>query len=118
MEQLNQSFIEVKKSKFYGFLYSVENENEVELILNELKSSHKKSKHIVYAYKIGNIQRKTDDKEPNNTAGKPIFDIIQVKNLDNTLIVVVRYFGGVLLGRGPLTRAYSKVTSNLFKKYV
>ena len=116
MKKLNESFFEIKKSKFYGYLYQIDSEEEVSDILNLLKIEHKKSKHLVYAYKIGNIEKKTDDKEPSNTAGKPLLDIINFKKIDNSLIVVVRYFGGILLGRGPLTRAYSNTASKLFLK--
>ena len=79
-----------------------------------MKKEHKKARHVVYAYCINGIQKKYEDKEPSNTAGKPILDVINFKNLDNTLIVVVRYFGGILLGAGPLTRAYSKAAALLF----
>ena len=58
------------------------------------------------AYKIGSLEKKSDDKEPSNTAGSPIYNLIERKNLDNVLIVVVRYFGGIKLGAGGLTRAY------------
>lgn len=116
MKKINESYFEVKKSKFYGFLYEVNDVDEIKNILTNLKKEHKKAKHIVYAYKIGNILKKFEDKEPSNTAGKPLLDLINIKKLDNTLIIVVRYFGGILLGTGPLTRAYSKVASELFKK--
>ena len=96
-------------------MYELENENEVSVILNKLKSEHKKASHICYAYKIGVIERKNEDKEPSNTAGLPILEVIKRNNLDNTLIVVVRYFGGTLLGRGLLTRTYSKCACLLIK---
>ncbi len=114
MKKLNESFIEEKKSKFYGYLYEAETLDDVLSILSELKKEHKKCKHIVYAYKIGNIIKKYEDKEPSNSAGKPILDVIEQKKLDNTLIVIVRYFGGTLLGRGLLTRTYRKCASLLF----
>ena len=110
----NESYLEIKKSKFFGYLYQIKSTEEVREILNKIKEENKKAKHVVYAYKIGNIIKKFEDKEPANTAGKPLLDLIIHKNLDNTLIVVVRYFGGILLGRGPLTRAYSKCASMLF----
>lgn len=113
---MKTSYYETKKSKFYGYLYKVNDINEVNEILLSLKKEHKKAKHIVYAYSINGIQKKYEDKEPSNTAGKPILDIINFKKEDNILIVVVRYFGGILLGAGPLTRAYSKTASLLFKK--
>ncbi len=114
MKMINESFYEIKKSKFYGYSYEINNINEVESILNKIRSEHKKAKHIVYAYKINNTEKKYEAKEPANSAGKPILNIINVKNLNNILIVIVRYFGGILLGKGPLTRAYSKATSKLF----
>lgn len=115
MKKISDSLIIEKKSKFYGFMYTLENENEVSVILNKLKSEHKKAIHICYAYKIGAIERKNEDKEPSNTAGLPILEVIKRNNLDNTLIVVVRYFGGTLLGRGLLTRTYSKCACLLIK---
>lgn len=115
MKKISDSLIIEKKSKFYGFMYELENENEVRVILNKLKSEHKKARHICYAYKIGVIERKNEDKEPSNTAGLPILEVIKRNNLDNTLIVVVRYFGGTLLGRGLLTRTYSKCACLLIK---
>lgn len=115
MKKISDSLIIEKESKFYGFMYELENENEVSVILNKLKSEHKKARHICYAYKIGAIERKNEDKEPSNTAGLPILEVIKRNNLDNTLIVVVRYFGGTLLGRGLLTRTYSKCACLLIK---
>ncbi len=113
MKKLKTSNLEVKKSKFIGILYEVNNINEVENIINELKKEHKKAKHIVYAYKISNTEKSYSDKEPSGTT-RGLLDIINKKNLDNTLIVVIRYFGGILLGSGPLTRTYTKVSSLLF----
>lgn len=115
MELLNKSYIENKKSKFYGYLYKINSEEEINSILDELKKNNKKAKHFVYAYKIGTIERKNEDKEPSGTAGMPLLDIINIKKLDNTLIVVVRYFGGTLLGRGLLTRSYREAASKLFE---
>ena len=68
-----------------------------------------------YAYKIGPIAKKTDDKEPSNTAGLPIYNIIERKNLDNCLLIVIRYFGGTKLGAGPLLRAYSEAANEATK---
>ncbi len=98
--------LEVKKSKFISYYYEVNSKEEVEEILVNLKREHKKASHIPYAYKIGPLAKKTDDKEPSNTAGMPIYNLILQLNLDNVLIVVVRYFGGTKLGAGLLTRTY------------
>ena len=113
MKKISESAVIEKKSKFYGYRYTIEKEEDVSIILNELKKEHKKANHFCYAYKIGNIERKNEDKEPANTAGKPILDIINFNNLNDTLIIVVRYFGGTLLGRGLLTRTYSKTARKL-----
>lgn len=115
MKEINKSFVENKKSKFYGYLYSINSEEDVNNIIDILKKENKKAKHFVYAYKIGSIERKNEDKEPSGTAGMPLLDLIKVKKLDNTLIVVVRYFGGTLLGRGLLTRSYREAASKLFE---
>ena len=106
MKLIKKCEIEVKKSKFIAYNYAVNSEEEVKEILNNLKVEHKKARHMPYAYKIDNIVRKTDDKEPSNTAGTPIYNLIIKKELNKTLIVVVRYFGGTLLGTGLLTRSY------------
>lgn len=112
MEKLNESFIEVKKSKFIGYMYSVDSIDEVEKIISSLKEEHKKARHVVYAYKIGGQEKNYSDKEPGGTT-RGLLDLIHYKNLDNTLIIVVRYFGGTLLGAGPLTRTYTKAASML-----
>lgn len=112
MEKLNESFIEVKKSKFIGYMYSVDSVDEVEKIISDLKEEHKKARHVVYAYKIGGQEKNYGDKEPSGTT-RGLLDLIHYKNLDNKLIVVVRYFGGTLLGAGPLTRTYTKAASML-----
>ncbi|MBQ8659711.1 MAG: YigZ family protein [Bacilli bacterium] len=107
MKLLNESIIEIKKSKFIGLYYEISSQEEAKEIIENLKKEHKKARHIPYAYKVNNTAKKSDDKEPSNTAGLPIYNIIERKNLDNCLIAVVRYFGGVKLGAGGLLRAYS-----------
>jgi uncharacterized YigZ family protein len=116
MKLLNTYTYEIKKSKFIGYYYEVDTIDEINDILKELKKEHKKAKHLPYAYKIDNLVKKSDDKEPSNTAGSPIFNIIEKNNLNHTLIVIVRYFGGIKLGAGGLIRAYgttAKETINI-----
>lgn len=113
MELLSTSELIIKKSRFIGLLYSIESVDDVEKIMSSLKVEHKKARHMPYAYKVGPQAKKTDDKEPSGTAGTPIWNVIERKNLDDVLIVVIRYFGGVKLGSGPLLRAYSKAASDL-----
>lgn len=107
---------EVKKSKFITFLYNIDDENDVSNIIKSIKNNHKKARHVVYVYKIDNTAKINDDGEPKGTAGMPIFNVIEKNNLNNVLIVVVRYFGGIKLGASGLFRAYSKSASEIVKK--
>lgn len=97
---------EIKKSKFIAYYYELDDTNDIKNIIDELRKEHKKAKHIVYAYKFDNTAGKTDDKEPSGTAGLPLYNLLEANNLNNKMIVVVRYFGGIKLGAGPLMRAY------------
>lgn len=97
---------EIKKSKFIAYYYELDDANDIKIIIDELRKEHKKAKHIVYAYKFDNTAGKTDDKEPSGTAGLPLYNLLEANNLNNKMIVVVRYFGGIKLGAGPLMRAY------------
>ena len=106
MKLLNESLVEIKKSKFIGLFYELDSLDEVNIILESLKKEHKKARHMPYAYKFGNTAKKSDDKEPSNTAGLPIYNLLERKNLNNHLIIVIRYFGGIKLGAGGLLRAY------------
>lgn len=115
---INEYTYEIKKSKFIGLYYQVNSIEEINEILNSLKIEHKKARHMPYAYKIGPLEKKTDDKEPTNTAGAPIYNIIKRKELDNCLIVVIRYFGGIKLGAGPLLRSYSNTANMVTEKKI
>jgi uncharacterized YigZ family protein len=98
-----------KNSKFFGYAFPVANEDDVKLIIENLKKQHHSARHWCYAYQFGTETinyRANDDGEPNNSAGMPIYGQIQSFDLTNILIVVVRYFGGVKLGMGGLINAY------------
>lgn len=99
---------EIKKSKFITLLYQVNNIEEVEVILETTKNNYKDATHCCYAYKLENIQKFSDDGEPGGTAGLPIIEVLNKKELCNILCIVIRYFGGIKLGAGGLVRAYSK----------
>lgn len=105
---------EINKSKFLGFAYHVENVVDVEKRLQGVKNLHQKATHICYAYVLENpnLEKCSDDGEPDGTAGRPILEVVKKSNLKNVLIVVVRYFGGVKLGAGGLLRAYSTTAKN------
>lgn len=108
LKLINEYLIEEKKSKFYSYLYEIEDLKEIKIILNNLKTEHKKARHAPYAYKFQNTAGKSDDKEPNNTAGIQILNVLERNNLNSHLLVVVRYFGGVKLGAPLLLRTYAK----------
>lgn len=101
-----QAKIEVEKSKFVGLLFPLQNEEEFKEMLKSLKKEHKKARHIVYAYRIGTKSKSNDDGEPKGTAGRPLLELLHKKELNNLVLFVVRYFGGVKLGAGRLLRTY------------
>ena len=98
-----------KNSKFFGYAFPVESEEEIKLILEQIKKQHHTARHWCYAFQIGTTKlyhRTNDDGEPSNSAGAPIYGQIQSFDVTNVLIIVVRYFGGVKLGVGGLIVAY------------
>ncbi len=99
----------IKYSKFISLIYRVYTKEEVKEYLNKTKESYPSATHYCYGYVIDNDIKSSDDNEPSKTAGIPILNQIINNKLNYTLIIVVRYFGGVKLGVGPLTRAYAKV---------
>lgn len=103
-------FIE-KKSRFIGYAKRCETEEEAKAFVAEIKSKHKQARHNCWAYTVGKnmgIQRYSDDGEPQGTAGIPILEVMKKNNVTDCAIVVTRYYGGILLGTGGLTRAYTK----------
>lgn len=108
-----------KGSKFLAFAFPVENDAQIKEALLQLKKEHPSANHHCYAYRIGADKlnfRANDDGEPNNTSGKPILGQIQSKDLTNVLIVVVRYFGGTLLGVSGLISAYKSSAAEVIKE--
>ena len=106
----------INKSRFIGILMPVDNIEDINNILNNIKNEYKDATHYCYAYIIDNTKRFNDDGEPGGTAGMPILNVIEQNNLNHVLIVVVRYFGGIKLGAGGLVRAYSKISSECIKQ--
>ena len=104
-------FVE-KKSVFIGFSTFVENEEQALEIIKQKKKEYSDATHNVYAYVIGDtIARYSDDNEPQGTAGMPVLNSIRMSGITDVLVVVTRYFGGILLGAGGLVRAYSTAAS-------
>ena len=102
-----------KKSRFIAIAMPICSEDEAKSFLQNIKTEYSNARHYVYAWAIGGASpsyRCSDDGEPAGTAGKPVLDIIKSAGLSDMIIVVVRYFGGTLLGSGGLVRAYSKST--------
>lgn len=100
----------IEKSRFITFSAHVESEEEARQFIAEIRSKHSLATHVCFAFisdKTGNLQRFSDDGEPQGTAGVPILEVLKAKKLYETAVAVVRYFGGVKLGAGGLVRAYS-----------
>lgn len=100
---------EEKKSLFIGYARPVKSEEEANAFIKEIKEMHRDATHNVYGYVMrgGILCRYSDDGEPQGTAGKPVLDVIRKSGVDDTAVVVTRYFGGTLLGTGGLVHAYS-----------
>lgn len=106
-------------SKFLAFAYPVKTETEVKEHLAQLRKTHFDAVHHCYAFRLGADKlhfRASDDGEPSGTAGRPILGQIQSHDLTNILVVVVRYFGGTLLGVSGLINAYREATADAFKQ--
>jgi len=102
-------------SKFLGFAYPLNTEGELKNILAQLKSAHPKANHHCWAFRLGidrSVFRINDDGEPSGTAGRPILNTLLSKDLTNIVVVVVRYFGGTLLGVPGLINAYKSATED------
>ncbi|MFL8835600.1 YigZ family protein [Clostridioides difficile] len=103
--------ITIEKSVFIGYVKPIKSEEEALEFINEIKKKHKDATHNVWAYTVGknmNIQRYSDDGEPQGTAGIPTLEVIKKEDLRDVAVVVTRYFGGTKLGAGGLVRAYTK----------
>ena len=108
----------IEKSRFIGVVHPVQNLEEVEQRLHDIRQNYPNARHYVYAYRLhqGKLEKSTDDGEPQGTGGRPVLDVLQYRQIWDVLIVVIRYFGGVLLGAGGLTRAYGGTARQLMDK--
>ena len=118
-ENVTEQIIE-KKYKFIAKLYYVENQKEIDNIIKDVKKQYNDARHHCIAYRLiennSIIEKANDDGEPSGTAGAPMLKILQNNNLCNVLIIVIRYFGGILLGTGGLVRAYSESLQKAIEK--
>ncbi len=113
ISETSESIYKEKGSKFLGFAHPVQSVDEVKEILEQYKKRYYDARHICYAYMLGAERkefRANDDGEPSGTAGRPILGQINSFELTNVLVVVIRYFGGILLGTGGLITAYKEAS--------
>ena len=99
-----------KRSRFLGCVYPISSEEEARALLEAVRKKHHDARHHCWCYRLrqGGIERYSDDGEPQGTAGQPMLAVFQREQVTNVLCVVTRYFGGILLGAGGLTRAYGR----------
>ena len=117
--QAGEHEIIIKKSKFIGHVKNVTTEEEATAFIESIKKKHWDATHNCSAYMVGEhdeAQKANDDGEPSGTAGKPILEVIKKNKLKDTVIVVTRYFGGILLGAGGLIRAYGQSASEVLQE--
>ena len=118
-EKLESEVVE-KKSKFIATLFYVASEENAQELIKNIKKQYHDARHNCFAYRVmtedGVVERFSDDGEPSGTAGGPMLNILGKNNLCNVLVVVTRYFGGILLGTGGLVRAYSDATTKVIEK--
>lgn len=113
ISQPSESIFRDRGSKFLGYAYPVTSDNDIKAIVAALKAEHPKANHACWAIRLGidrSVFRVNDDGEPSGTAGRPILNILLSRNITNVLVVVVRYFGGTLLGVPGLINAYKTAT--------
>lgn len=101
------SEIVIEKSRFLGYAKRVETVIDAQEYIKQIKQKHSDARHIVYAYRLFDSSKSTDDGEPSGTAGRPILEYLNHKDIYQVVMIVVRYFGGIKLGTGGLVRAYT-----------
>ena len=117
--EIAEGFYSEKRSKFYAFVHHVTSEDEIKAIIAGYHKSHYDARHICYAYVLGSDKtrfRANDDGEPSSTAGKPILGQIIKNDLTDTLVIVIRYYGGVNLGTSGLIVAYRTAAADAISR--
>lgn len=118
IQKTYENTIVIQKSEFITRLFRVNSLEEIEAILEQIRKKHYDATHNCYAYILGEnqeIQKCSDDGEPQKTAGAPMIDVLKKNDMTNILAITTRYFGGILLGAGGLVRAYSSSVSECLK---
>lgn len=110
VEEFGEDEYTVERSRFIGRALPISSEDEALAYVDEVKEEHYDARHVCYGFRLGRgsqtIDRCNDDGEPARTAGLPIWQILEGREITDTLVVVIRYFGGIKLGMGGLARAY------------
>lgn len=104
----------IKRSRFIGYVSPVQSVSEAEAMIARLREQYPDASHVCYAYRIGletTTTKMSDDGEPKGTAGRPILEVLERRQIENVCVAVVRYFGGTLLGAAGLTRAYAQTAA-------
>lgn len=118
--EIASGYFEIKKSKFYSYIFNVSSNEEIEQYISKIKKDHKKARHVVYAYEYYTENVKyskfSNDNEPQGTGVNAVISTMEHENVTNYLVVIVRYFGGTLLGAGPLLRSYLTSFKEAFSK--
>ena len=114
----SEASIEIKRSEFIAQIFHAESPEEADEFIEAVRKKHYRARHNCYAYVMGDsadIKKASDDGEPASTAGRPILSVIENNGLNDVLIIVTRYFGGIKLGASGLTRAYASAASEAVK---
>lgn len=118
IDGIYEDLLVINKSKFYSFVYPITTEEQAKTFIAELEEKFADATHICTAYLLSSpkVEKANDDGEPSGTAGKPMLELLKKKGLDNVLLAVVRYFGGIKLGAGGLVRAYTNAGNLVLDK--
>ena len=118
IDGIYEDLLVINKSKFLSFVYPITSEDEAKIYLKNLREKFSDATHVCSAYSLSSprLEKADDDGEPSGTAGKPMLELIKKKGMDNILLVVVRYFGGIKLGAGGLVRAYTNAGNLVLDK--
>lgn len=116
IEEITEHTLVIKKSEFICTLIPLNDENKINETIDYYKDKYKDATHNCVAYLVGTKERANDDGEPSGTAGLPMLNVLKKQELSNIIAIVTRYFGGIKLGAGGLTRAYSQAVAEALKE--
>ena len=111
-----QVIVEEMKSKFIAIAMPISSVDDFKAKLKAIEKEHHKARHVVYAYRLDNVYKSTDNGEPKGTAGRPLLELLLKKDVNNIALIVVRYFGGTKLGASKLLRTYLSSGVEVLKK--